>query len=137
MTYSSDQAIAHEVERLETCAFAAGTFGHAQHIAVAMWYLAHEPYEAALVRIRASLQRFLAHHGLATGYNETLTVFWMRLLQHLMEAMPERPLHEQVNAVLDRYGTMAPVWAHYRRDTVFSEEAQMEWVEPDLVPLPF
>ena len=136
MTYPSTDAVALDVERLETCAFKAGEFTHAHHIAVAMWSLAQEPYPAALDRIRASLHHFLSHHSITSGYNETITVFWMRLLAHLMAEAPERPLHEQVNAVLDRYGSMAPIWAHYRGKTVFSDEAKAQWVEPDLIPLP-
>ena len=138
MPYQTLDELAADVHRFETCAFAPDEFTHARHIAVGMWHAAHLPYPEALAQMRVGLQRFLAHHGIAHGYHETLTVFWMRLLAHLRdEAGAAGPLHERVNEVIGRYGTMQPVYAHYRRETVFSDAAKAAWVEPDLHPLPF
>ena len=136
--YLSDEQLAEDVRCFEAGAFTPAEFGHHRHMAVALWYLAHHPYDEALERMRTGLQRFLAHHGLAEGYNETLTVFWMRLLAHGLAAAPATaPLHERVEALIARWGSMAPVDAHWHRETVLSPAARTAWVEPDREPLPF
>ena len=137
MPYESDAALADDVRRFETAAFTPAEFTHARHVAVGLWYAAHAPYPEALARMRAGLRRFLDAHGVADAYHETLTVFWMRLLAHVAADEAPRPLYERVNVALDRFGSMAPVLAHYRRETAFSDEAKAAWVEPDLRPLPF
>jgi hypothetical protein len=62
----------------------------------------------------------------------------MRLLDHVTRVRyADLPLWARINAVVERYGSMAPVWVHYSRDQVFASTAREQWVAPDLVPLPF
>jgi len=63
--------------------------------------------------MRAALVYFAAQHR-ASGYHET-----------------------RINAAVERYGSMAPVWAHYSHDHLFGGTGREEWVAPDLAPLPF
>ena len=43
-----------------------------------IWH--REPLESALVKVRAGIRNFAAHHGAAQLYHETITTAWVRLL---------------------------------------------------------
>ncbi len=135
--FADDAEVRTLVAAFETASLAVAEFTHAAHIAVGLAYLAEAPLVPATARMRAALYHFVAQHG-ASGYHETLTVFWMRLLDHVARARyADLPLWARINAVVERYGTMAPVWAHYSRDQLFGSIARERWVAPDLFPLPF
>jgi len=134
--FCSDDEVRLLVAAFESGQLPAAEFKHTAHIAVGLAYLAEAPLAEATERMRQSLGRFLRHHN-ETGYHETLTVFWMRLLAHLAAVRhSELPLWEQINAVIASHGAKWPVEAHYSRDVVSSETARQAWVEPDLIPLP-
>jgi hypothetical protein len=135
--FHTEDEIAAVVSKLEACAFAPDEFSHRLHIAAALWYLSRHPYDDAVGLMRGSLRRFLAHHGIQ-GYNETMTLFWMRLLAHLLETRGNaRPFPDVVNEAVQEFGSMRPVSAHYSKAVISSETAKAGWVEPDLQPLPF
>jgi hypothetical protein len=112
-------------------------FPHAAHLAVALSYLEEMPLEEATARMRTSLLRFTAHHGVNV-YHETLTMFWMRLLAHVYSShYSDLPLWHRVNLIVDRWGTAAPIEAHYSSGLIGSAAARREWVAPDRLPIPF
>lgn len=129
--------ILNTVEKFEACAFRIDEFTHARHMTVACWYLATLPFEDALAHMRTGLQRFLQHHG-KDGYHETITRFWMILLDHALRARPqERTLAARVEYVIGQYSDKNGLFHHYTRERVLSDEARMRWVEPDLHPIGF
>ncbi len=125
------------VHAFEASSLSPAEFDHRAHMAVAIWYLSRLPAHEAAGRMRDGLQRLLARHGLQ-GYNETITLFWMKLLRHYLDiAAPDvapLDLTNQANAAL---GSMRYVFSHFSKQLVFSEEARRAWVEPDLLPLTF
>jgi hypothetical protein len=134
--YRNENEIREVVEKFEICGYAAEEFSHARHLTVACWYLSTLPPEAALVRMRDGLLRFTAHHG-KHGYHETLTRFWMLLLEGFLAGQaPTAALTENVNGALERFGKKDIVYEYYSREQVASETARREWVEPDLRALP-
>ena len=134
--FSSDDEVKLLVDSFESGQLPAAEFKHTAHIAVGLAYLAEAPLAEATERMRESLGRFIRHHN-QTGYHETLTVFWMKLLAHLaMVRYSELPLWQRVNAVIASHGAKWPVEAHYSKDLVDSANARQRWVEPDLVPMP-
>ena len=136
--FTCDAEVRALVLAFETGSLGLAEFGHSAHLAVAMAYLADESLAAATVQMRTGLHRFLAHHGQSGGYHETLTLFWMRLLDHLARYRHSRlPLWQRVNAVVRSHGGSWPVQAHYSRECTGSAEARQHWVAPDLLPLPF
>jgi len=135
--YRSLDQIEQLVRDFEACRVDPAAFTHQAHMAVALWYLSRYPIEEATDRMRAGLHRLLAHHGLQ-AYNETITLFWMKLLRHFLDASaPGRPPLELTNEAIARLGSMRFVFSHFSKQLVFSEQARQSWVEPDLLPLAF
>src|SRR5438128_2198320 len=81
--FASNNEVAALVEAFETATIPSSEFTHAAHIAVALSYLNEMPAERALKRMREKIRDFAAHHGVSNLYHETLTTFWMRLLDHV------------------------------------------------------
>ena len=130
--YTSEAEIQALAEGFESCALQ--DFSHREHLAVAVWYLSRMTEEKAIARMRASLLRFLAHHGEdPQKYNETITQFWFKRLRALLDKMDaNRPLAQRANEAIKQAGPSATVFDYYSRERVFSDEARTTWVEPDL-----
>ena len=136
-TYRSLDQIEQLVRAFETCRVSPAEFDHRAHITVAIWYLSQLPTAEATDCMRDGLQRLLARHGLH-GYNETITLFWVKLLRHYLDAAaPERSLLDLTNDAISALGSMRYVFSHFSKELVFSEAARWAWVEPDLMPLAF
>ena len=136
--FANDAEVATLVHAFETATIPPSQFTHAAHIAVALSYLDKWPLAAALARMREKLFQFTAHNHLVDLYHETLTTFWMRLLDHVAQNhYQEVPLWRRINLIVARWGTAAPVQAHYSRELIKSKVARAEWVPPDRLPLPF
>jgi hypothetical protein len=133
----SDEEVRDLVTAFESSTIAPSQFPHAAHLAVALSYLGNMPLAEATARMRTSLLRFTAHHGVNV-YHETLTTFWMRLLAHIVSNhYSDLPLWRRINLIVDRWGTVAPIEAHYSSGLIRSAAARREWVAPDLLPIPF
>jgi hypothetical protein len=119
------------VQDLEHCRLTPGDFHHRDHLAVSVAYLYAADLEAALERMRVSLRRFIAHHGL-NGYHETITRFWMQEVQkHLDRSLC---LGESVRRIQARLSDKDLVYRSYSKATLNSPEAKERWVEPDQNP---
>lgn len=131
MKYRNDKEIEAAVRRLENCEYRKDEFTHVLHLSVAAWYLEHHGYDEALTRMRSSLLRFTAHHGV-TGYHETITQFWLRLCQQFLANRDHGiSFGRRVNALVEAYGDKQILFDYYSRERVMSEEARQQWVEPD------
>lgn len=136
--FASDTEVFALVEAFEAATIPPSQFTHAAHIAVALNYLAQLPLPAAQSRMREVILHFTARNRLADIYHETLTIFWMRLLDHLASNhYHDVPLWRRINLIVERWGTAAPVESHYSRALIKSKTAREEWVPPDLLPLSF
>ena len=136
--YLCEREIEELVESFEDCTVPPAEFDHGAHLAVALWYLSRLPYEAAAGRMRDGLRRYTAHNNAQANYNETLTIFWLKLVRHFLErADSARPLAERADELLAAYGSSKLAFEYYSRALVQTPEAKTSWVEPDLKPLDF
>src|ERR1700694_1395200 len=78
-------------------AFESGTlpkaeWTHAAHLKMACLYLHRMSFEEALVRIRRGIRHYNECQGVensaTSGYHETLTVFWCRIVSGFMKSSP-------------------------------------------------
>ena len=87
--------------------FEAGTisldrFHHRQHLAVAAWLLLRDSHDSALDRMRAGLKNLLTLNGKTEGYDDRLTVCWMRALaERLAACAPDQPPETRLNDAVE------------------------------------
>ena len=136
--YHETQEVERLVERFESCALPAADFDHGAHLTVALWHLAGTPASEATKRVRAGLHRYTRHNNAQAIYNETITLFWLKLVRHfLAHADANRPLAEHANELVATYINSKLPFEYYSRELIGSPEAKHSWVEPDLRPLDF
>ena len=79
--YQNIDEIEAVVRGFEGCSTGKDDFTHAGHLSVAAWYLHRNTFEQAATRMRAGLFRFLDHHRIGQEkYNETITLFWLKVV---------------------------------------------------------
>ena len=134
--YVTSAEVRAVVQRLESCDFGPGEFHHTHHLTVALCYLLDSSEEDAIALMRTSLLRFLKHCGSPAAYHETITVFWIKRVRHLLDqADKSRPLAELANGVIAECRDVRLINIYFRAEQLASEEARSRWVEPDLKPL--
>ena len=135
MHFKDEAEISELVRAFETCEIHPAEFKHYQHLAVALWYLKHHPYEAASEKMRGGIQRLAAAYG-KSGYHETITVFWLKVVHSfLMQANPRASIFELANELASEYGHKNVIAEYYSEEILASVKAKDEWVEPDLKAL--
>ena len=129
----TDAEILTLVDRLERCLLAKEEFHHRDHLTVAVVYLYSCDLETAMDRMRGSLKRFAAHHGVPKLYHETLTRLW--LLQVAQRLDRGKCLKESVHAIQQQLNDKTTAFEYYSRERIDSKEARENWIEPDLKEL--
>jgi hypothetical protein len=128
------------VRGFETCTLPREEWTHAAHLTVALWHLLQFDWPEAVSRVREGIKRLNESHGVVTtrerGYHETLTLFWLRHVRAFLARgyNEARPLVALANELIETSDSKLPL-AHYTRALLFSWEARLGWVEPDLKPL--
>lgn len=137
--YRSDDEVKEVVRKFESCEFQPSEFKHRLHLTVALSYLLDAPYAEAVERMRQSLRRFIARHGIEPRlYHETLTVFWMRrVLAFVEQADKTRGPAELANELNDACGDSRLVFDYYSKARLDSDKARAYWLDSDLKPLDF
>lgn len=135
--FSTDAEVHELVDAFEAGTIAPSQFNHAAHMATALNYLAAHSFFDAKERMRTALLQFTARHGIDV-YHETITTFWMRLLDYLAQG-PYRdvPLWSRINLIVKRWEHAGVLEAHYSRELIRSKAARQNWVLPDRLPLKF
>jgi hypothetical protein len=126
----TDAEILTLVDRLERCLLAKEEFHHRDHLIVAVVYLYASDLEAAMDRMRASLKRFAAHHGVTGLYHETLTRFWLQQVEKIMDR--SQCLEQSVRKVREQLNDKNMAFEYYSRERIESHEARETWLAPDL-----
>ena len=129
----TDAEILTMVDRLERCLLGKEEFHHRDHLTVAVVYLYASDLETAMDRMRTSLKRFAAHHGVTGLYHETLTRFWLLQVDQRLDR--SECLSESVRKVREQLNDKNLVFNYYSRERIESKEAREKWIEPDLKPL--
>ena len=135
--YQSEKEIEAVVQGFESCTTGKEDFKHRSHLTVAVWYLSNSAPQEALLKIRTGLFRFLDHHGAGREkYNETLTIFWIKLVQRAINEMdPQTSLLNKTNTIVERLADPRVVFEYYSEARLKSRLATTSWVEPDIKSL--
>jgi len=107
-------------------------FRHASHLHVAWVYLAESSsVKQATNKMRETLRRFAAASGKPQKYHETITLFWVHLLARVRAVSRAEQLEELVYANPQMLEKNFPL-DYYSAERLFSDEARVSWMEPDL-----
>ena len=126
----TDAEILMLVDGLERCLLAKEEFHHRDHLTVAVVYLYASDLESSMDRMRSSLKRFAAHHGVTGLYHETLTRFWLLQVEQRLDR--NRCLEDSVREVQEQLNDKNLAFEYYSRERIESKEARETWLQPDL-----
>ena len=139
--YASESEVEGVVRGFEDCTTSPSDFTHGAHLTVALWYLKRSGIMSATAMMRESLLRFINHYQ-KQGYNETITVFWLRVVQRFMEEAHAggsggRSVTELANRLTAAYHDSRLIYDYYSKELLATQAAKASFVEPDLRALDF
>lgn len=114
---------------------------HQAHIAVAFAHIEkYKNEELALQSLRQGIKGYNAAVGTAntdaSGYHETLTVFWLRVISEYATQKKDDDMVGKFEAFLQTFLSSPQFPARfYSKDLLFSTTARHAWAAPDLLPL--
>jgi hypothetical protein len=129
----TDAEILTLVDRLERCLLGKEEFHHRDHLTIAVVYLYASDLETTMDRMRSSLTRFAAHHGVTGLYHETLTRFWLIQVDRRLDH--SKCLNQSVRAIQEQLNDKTLAFDYYSRERIDSKEAKETWLKPDLKEL--
>jgi hypothetical protein len=129
----TDAEILTLVDRLERCLLGKEEFHHRDHLTVAVVYLYTSDLDTSMNRMRSSLKRFAAHHGVTGLYHETLTHFWLQQVEQRLDR--SLCLEQSVNAIQHQFNDKNLAFDYYSRELIESKEAREIWLKPNLKAL--
>lgn len=138
---STESEIDAFLAAFEGCTLPKSEWTHAAHLVTGACYVHKMGREAALQKMRECVRRYnLSVGGQNTetsGYHETITILWVRLLDGLLRE--NLPIERAPFAALavSRFGERRDIFReYYDFDLISSTEARLNWLEPSLKPLP-
>jgi hypothetical protein len=140
--FADDEAVRHIGEGLIACTLTRPEWTHEAHLAACCWLLVERPDIAAERDLPDLIRRFNESVGGVNsdteGYHETITQCFIRAVRvYLARVDPALPLVAKVNGLLcSEEGRRDWPLCFYDPKTLFSREARLGWVEPDLAKLP-
>lgn len=127
----------------EECTLPFDQWTHRCHVKVAYLYLRQLPYDEALARMRAGIQKYNAASGVpeteTSGYNETTTQAFVRLIAATLGAYEEIFPTDCADAFCDLHAQLMTRHAlrfFYSPARRADPRAKAEFLEPDLAQLP-
>jgi hypothetical protein len=113
---------------------------HAAHILGGAWYVHRLSEAAALDHMRTCVRRYNEAVGgkntATSGYHETVTVFWIKLLHAYLLAKQPIGRAEFAGLAVSHFVPQRDIYRrYYDFDVVASTEARAQWIPPNLRPL--
>ena len=109
-------------------------WSHREHLGVALWLCAHYDEAQTLEILRAGIWRLNEANGVEngdfSGYHETLTVFFARVVAEFYRRHRELEIEEIWALLLQEWGDKNRVFEFYPRRALFSPHARRRFVEP-------
>ena len=126
--------------QFESCAFPLAQWHHREHVRVAYLYLRKYSLEEAGIRMGRAIRAFNKAHnvpeGLTSGYHETMTQAWLRLIASTISVYGPRDSSDEFFEFHPQLSQKKALRFFYSPDRFLSLEAKTAFVEPDLTQLP-
>ena len=142
-TFSSRAEIDSLTDRLCAECLPRAEWTHEGHLAAGYCLLNRHGLENCLTDMPGIIRRHNTSVGTPNsdtdGYHETITLFYLRAIDHFIRQLPaETDYVDGLNRLIrSRYGDKDFQLDYYSEELLFSVTARHEWVEPDLGPLEF
>ena len=143
MTFTNEMSIERVATGMIDRTLPKPEWTHAAHFAAAIWILRHRPGLASPEAFRLLITRYNEATGTPNtdteGYHHTITIASLRAAADRLErAGPATPLNIVLADIMaSELGGRDWILAHWRPETLFSVAARRDWLEPELMPLPF
>jgi hypothetical protein len=128
------------IAAFEGCTLPKAEWTHGAHLLTGACYVHASGEAEAIARMRLCVRRYNESVGgkntETSGYHETITVAWIKLLNKLLER--SKPIGRAEFAVLavEHFREQKNIFSrYYDFDLVASKEARRSWVAPTLQPL--
>ena len=137
--YKTEADIKSLISKFENCTLPRSEWNHQAHLTITLWYLNLYDEQEAINRVRQGIQRYNEAVGVKTtkdsGYHETLTLLWVRMVSHYLSVFREKSsIAESAIVIFNAYKDKYLPFQYYSRNLLMSWEACSSWVEPDLKP---
>jgi hypothetical protein len=136
----SEASIKKLIQQFESRTLAIEAWTHEAHLIVAIWYLKNHTKAEATCYLRSGIISYNVAVGTInspnSGYHESITLFWIHLIDAYIKAHKSLTISELTSEFLDsKYASKTIFFEYYSKDLLFSTEARANWVAPDLKPL--
>lgn len=140
MTYKTLAEIESLVRAFENCTLPRSCWTHQAHLTVALWYLTHFSAVEAIGLICDRIRKYNTAIGIEntnnSGYHQTITLFWVRLiLSYLIREIEVYSFVDLANNLINTYNNPELIFECYSHNLLLSCEARTSWVEPDIKQL--
>lgn len=110
---------------------------HAAHLRMAYLYLRDNERESILPTIRAGIRRYNEANGNFTGYNECVTVAFVRIVAGRLSKIRSETFDDFVHDNADLFEEGAKILLRYYGYPVWKDPISQErFIEPEVLPLP-
>lgn len=134
---ASDGEVSRIVDQFEKCSLPYKNWTHRAHLAVAVFYSRNRAYQDALSRIRQCINIYNSACGDPDGYNETITIMFMRkIFSELNQGNNCASCFGEVERI-SKLCSADWLFEYYTPKVIFSASAKAKWVAPDVKPLDF
>jgi hypothetical protein len=137
----SARSLADLVAAFRSCTLPHEEWTHDAHLRVGAWHVHEHGADDALTMLRSGIRRLNDHHGTpnspTSGYHETITIAYVRLIAAFLSSFDEKvPLERRVEVlVAGPLAERSVLLGFWSRELLMSARARAEWVPPDLAPL--
>lgn len=136
MYYNSNSEIEELVHQFETKSLPKACWTHNAHLTVGIYYLYHTTFYEAVCNMKAKIITYNESTGginsPSSGYHETLTVFWLKIIDNYLSQKKGRILFEICNEFLVSPFSHKDLPLHYySQENLFSINARAVWTIPD------
>ena len=137
MIFTRDEEVFELAKAFEERTLPKSEWTHAAHLVVGLYYCYHHPLGVAKNLMGDGIYWLNDAHGTpnteTSGYHETITVFWLRTVANFMEKTGrEHGLANLANNLIAFCSDTNLPLKYYSRERLFSTEARLNYVEPDL-----
>lgn len=111
---------------------------HEAHLIAAIWYNWYWDEESAFQKMKSNIITYNRSAGTentdTSGYHETITVFWMRLVRKYLNINKFETIEKACEAFIEsEYASKDILLNYYSKEVLFSKKARLEWVKENRI----